>query len=553
MRYRVIYAAYGLVLLVALAVNYIVVVGDPGIAGLQVASRLTGRFFQTYCWLQLVAISFTVPPLVGGIIAGDRESGNLELFLASPLNNWEIVHGKLAIRLLHVAFLILAGVPVMSCAALLGGIDPRRLAAVIAVSFATMVLLSSLTLVVSLWSPRVQPAILRSYLLTILLFGGPFPLAFFSFVGGLPSFVKPLLDHALPVWLALNPFAVICTMWNGWPLGSSDVLRMAWNLTWMHLAISAVLVAWATAMLRRVHRRTPSKFRKLGFSPNFSWRFRVWENYPLLWKECFAEKSLRKLGFVGRTVVVMIFASVWGFAAWLVFIQTTWRLSDVCFQLAILGSFTASIGLMWVAVRGAGSVTSEKQRATWLSLLSTPQTLTEITFAKILGNVLACRGFFIFMAAIWWLMPLREASFAALMAAVCSCGMLAILMLAASTLGVASSLYCRTGVNAVVCTVMSGLFFAFGYIFLLIPFMQGPASDGWTVLMSGFVPLLLVGPYVFAGEWMMSGKVVSNEMLAPILLGPVGYVFASVFLASLLTANFSRLTGRMERKITEEW
>ena len=92
----------------------------------------------------------------------------LVYLLASPLSGAEIVLGKLAARLVNLVVLVAVGLPVVSLALFLGGIDPNAVWLGYATSFSTLYLVAGLSILVSTFSERPRDAILRAYLLELI-------------------------------------------------------------------------------------------------------------------------------------------------------------------------------------------------------------------------------------------------------------------------------------------------------------------------------------------------------------------------------------------------
>ena len=87
-------------------------------------AAFTAAFFATFGAMQLLAVLLIGPALAAGTIAQERERRTIEYLYATPLSNLEIVIGKLGGRVLQILGLVLAGVPVLALAMLLGGITP---------------------------------------------------------------------------------------------------------------------------------------------------------------------------------------------------------------------------------------------------------------------------------------------------------------------------------------------------------------------------------------------------------------------------------------------
>ncbi len=63
-----------------------------------------------------------------------------------------------------------------------------------------------------------------------------------------------------------------------------------------------------------------------------------------------------------------------------------------CQYAVFMSTFLCCCGLLLLTVRAAGSITSEKERDCWVSLISTPLEGGQIVKAKILGSLWSLRG-----------------------------------------------------------------------------------------------------------------------------------------------------------------
>ena len=118
--------------------------------------------------VQAIVILLLTPTFVAATIAEDRQRKVLVYLLASPLSGAEIVLGKLAARLVNLVVLVAVGLPVVSLALFLGGIDPNAVWLGYATSFSTLYLVAGLSILVSTFSERPRDAILRAYLLELI-------------------------------------------------------------------------------------------------------------------------------------------------------------------------------------------------------------------------------------------------------------------------------------------------------------------------------------------------------------------------------------------------
>lgn len=148
-------AAYALALLVALGLCYTDWSGD--------AARFAEAFAGTFFYCQFAAVLLVVPAYVGGMMAEERERGTLDLLRASGLSDREIVLGKLAARLVHVAGILLTGYPVLAAIALAGGVSPGRVLAETAGAGLTLVLVGAGAAFRAAGAPDGRSAVGRAY------------------------------------------------------------------------------------------------------------------------------------------------------------------------------------------------------------------------------------------------------------------------------------------------------------------------------------------------------------------------------------------------------
>src|SRR5262245_40173845 len=82
------------------------------------------RFYNLLAATQLALALLASPAATAGAFYLDRARGTLAQLLVTDLTAAEIVVGKLAARLVPLAGTVLCGVPLLTLAALLGGIEP---------------------------------------------------------------------------------------------------------------------------------------------------------------------------------------------------------------------------------------------------------------------------------------------------------------------------------------------------------------------------------------------------------------------------------------------
>ena len=116
---------------------------------LQALARAGASFFFALAGIQLSMVLLVAPAATAGALCQDRARGILAQMATTDLSDSEIVLGKLFSRLAPILALLACALPVVSLAALLGGIDGGALVGLFAVSAAVAVLGCALALSIS--------------------------------------------------------------------------------------------------------------------------------------------------------------------------------------------------------------------------------------------------------------------------------------------------------------------------------------------------------------------------------------------------------------------
>ncbi len=111
-------------------------------------ARMAQTFSTVMLVLQNVLIVMLSPIYFASVMAEERELGTLEMLAMTHLTDWEILLGKLGARVLTVASVVLAGLPMLAIVHLWGGVDMGSLVFHVA---ATLLLILSCA-GISLWA-----------------------------------------------------------------------------------------------------------------------------------------------------------------------------------------------------------------------------------------------------------------------------------------------------------------------------------------------------------------------------------------------------------------
>lgn len=164
------------VLLLTLTAFLVYEGSQAGSSSFDLASRTrVGRLvFESVVLIMTVLVLFFVPGLTAGAVAGERERQTLATLQVTLLRPRSILFGKIVAALAYLALLLVAALPVLAVAYLLGGIrvvDIGR--GMVAVAMVAM-LVATMVVAISAFAKRVQTATIMAYAFTAaLVIAGP--------------------------------------------------------------------------------------------------------------------------------------------------------------------------------------------------------------------------------------------------------------------------------------------------------------------------------------------------------------------------------------------
>ncbi len=222
----------------------------------QGSARGTARagfwFFSAITITQLALVMLVAPAATAGCFCRGAARGNLVHALVTDLTSAEIVLGKLLARLVPVLGLMACGFPVMTVAAMLGGVDPDAFLAGTLLVGSAAVLGCALGLAFSVWANRTDEALLATYAVLVAWIAACPGWLFFNRIGW--------LLYGPPDWLTgSNPVLVIATLPTSVTVGWIDVLLLVAGM----LAVSAAVTGLAIATLRASEAGLSSPARRL--------------------------------------------------------------------------------------------------------------------------------------------------------------------------------------------------------------------------------------------------------------------------------------------------
>lgn len=554
---------YGLLLLAALCMVYSEYWRPWRRGTVQESAMAASAYFGTFATLQLLGVVLIAPALAAGAIASERERRTIEYLFATDLSNWEIVFGKFMAALLRSVAFLLVGPPILSLAMWMGGVGIDRLLAVLLITLSTLVAVTALAVAVSVWSPKARQAVIRCYVALLILLLVP---AFLSVMlstlsGGLWQYPGRLqiplgaLHSAAEALFQANPFYVLARLMGA--TGRVGFWELLGPLLRDHAVLAAVCLVAAPWAVRRVHLRKSSAGVK-GPSAHTA-RCAVGDR-PMLWKELYAERMGNRLGWAGRLLMILLFASLAGFTLWYFLQALIHDRKDFEPYAITIAVIACSLTVLGVGARAATCVTAEKERDTWLTLVSTTLTPREIVLSKCAGAVSVALPLLFLLAALWIMtLALTPDYFIAIPPTLFS---LTTLVAFAAALGTWFSLWCQNSTRALGATLgtlvlLGGAYLPFvtcccGGIFFSQFIGTGPshlANFVWPHVFTPCGPYLLGLPSTLPSLLRYSGgdlfQIETVGFASSYLVGNLAYLVATFVLLQRATLGFDTLVGRV--------
>ncbi len=350
-------------------------------------------WFQ-FCATQLVAII-----MLSTSISDEIYNRTLGLLMTTPINSFQIVMGKLFSRLLQLMLLMAVSLPLLAIVRIFGGVPWDYVLSSICITFTTLLFVSSLSLLFSVFSRRAYLVIILTFIALGVIFGLlPF-IGFMLFQNTMSdndlvviiSHVNPYLTLAFTTDVMLNPRGWMRTQRFDWPVHCA-----------MMLAGSGVLLCWSVSVVRKVALGQVSG-RLGGFfgkkSSVGSTRRGPFDDPPrrvtgsaMLWKE------LRTPIFRRRKITAAIVISIV-----LMLLGLTYLLcarEDILEEQETQATYVAVLGglaMLFTIILPATTITSEKESRSWPILMATTLGDWQILVAKFLGIIRRTVPMWLFM------------------------------------------------------------------------------------------------------------------------------------------------------------
>ncbi len=252
----------------------------------------------------------------------------------------------------------------------------------------------------------------------------------------------------------------------------------------------------------------------------------------MLWKELIAPQSKVRLGFFGCLSLALLTVIALGTCVHaLVSVNQMYGYMGsgrwYLMQTAPFSDLIACVGGLAISARTASSITTERERQCWDSLISTPVEARDIVWSKILGGLYAARWLVALLAVMWGLGVLVDG--ALVVPLFFSLTTLLVVLFFGCALGVFYSAGGTSSLRAMGNTLGTLFFVGGGYLFCCVPLMfTGGGRDG-EVILALCIPFLVVFPLM---ETAMTSRSVNAPELTAYVVGNIAYLVGALILAA---------------------
>ena len=552
-----------------------------GLTGAAMA-RFAELFLLVFMAAQFVAVLVLTPAVVGSAIAGEKDLQTLDFLLATDLDKREIVLGKLAARLLGLVMLVLAGLPILAFTQFFGGIDPNLVLLGWGLLGLTMLSLSAVSILFSVYARRARTAIVMTYLAMALYLGLSYlaaeflpeaaDVASFGFTFEWDGLLYPInvqsVTDAVTAGNLLVALRALAAAWKQGATVAAVLPRLALDFALFHAVTAVVALLWAVARLRIAARNEKAV---ASAPPRRWWTWPSLDANALLWKEVAVDPGLRLPRTARLLVVALACASLFPAVAAMVHfhletlegpspgtleILTNNLRAEVQAWVKVTGTLVGCTALLAVAVRAAGSVSGERDRCSLDNLLTTPLNRDAILYSKWQASILAVRWIWLWLAVVW-AAGVGVGAVSPYALPLLAWGWFVYAMFAAN-LGLWYSTVSSTTLRATIYTLLTLLGAAFGHWLILgcyLPFFLFSANrkddfPEWLILFQtyGLTPPTALSALVFTMDDLRTSATTLNgraseglARLVSALLGVVAYGVAASMLWKVASARFGAL------------
>jgi ABC-type transport system involved in multi-copper enzyme maturation permease subunit len=534
-------------------------------------AQIAERYFDVFMVAQFITVVLLTPAYVGGAIAEEKDRKTLEFMLATDLLNREIVLSKLASRLANLALVVLTGLPILSILQFLGGVDPNLVLASFAVTAMTIAGQAGVSILCSVVCKRPREAVALAYLTVIAYYAVSLLLAL--------AIAADKDLAAMPIWFGEDPpsFAEAVEVYNKGNLvvlivgvkraGAIGALGTALPILVRDYAIFHGLIALGCSALAVGRLRRASLAESYGTPIKSRGRYRLWQrppvgSHPMLWKEIHCE-SIKRSPWVALVLIAILLVATF-LPAWLI-VWDHWKnfyqpvnhwnslAREMNVWLRIANTAVGCLMMLAVAVRASTSISSERDKQTFDTLLTTPLDSNSMLFGKWVGSLLSVRFGLILLVLIWAVGIVTGGLHVVALPLVIAA--LLVYTAFSTTLGLWFSTVCRSSLRAMTLTIVGLIGLTCGHWVLWLccaPVLRsGAGIEQLLKAQAGILtPPFVMAMFPFSSQDYEWGKPVvhqeTQEIAAYSFAGLVTWTTATMVLFLLTRVRFSAITHRRQ-------
>ncbi len=174
---------------------------EPQLLRPDLLPSFANSFFTSFVMLLMSAVFLLTPIYIATAIVEERERGNLDLLLVTPLTNREIVLGIMMSRLATLSLIMATGLPILSLLPFFGGVDPTWVLRGFAMAGGFMLVQGSISIYASVRAQNSLRAIVNVHLQSLALGAFCGPCLLYSSLYSPPSPWEPMYLLAISVGL----------------------------------------------------------------------------------------------------------------------------------------------------------------------------------------------------------------------------------------------------------------------------------------------------------------------------------------------------------------
>ena len=363
------------------------------------------RIFDALVIIQGVAAILLAPAMTAGAVAGEAQAKTLDELLTTELTASEVVADKASARLALVMTTIFAGFPLLMLTAEIGGLGPWAALAALGVTLSTAFFLAGLALIASTQSRSVRGALNATMTIGLSWLIVPGAVQVLLPRSGITGYSLSLWVEPINTWVAASsPFVAWMAIARGSVRSPEELGSLLGWMVGLQLVMGAIWVGLAAALLRPGARLRSGGYHPRGAPGESRRTLRPCTDDPMLWKEIDVPRLpalYRPAGMlIGLVLGILMIWSTLGYAtvAFREVLASGYGVAPVgsaravfLVYLRVVVTGIAVVYLLGVASDAAAGLTSERERDTWVSLITTPLTGREIVRAKVLGALWGIR------------------------------------------------------------------------------------------------------------------------------------------------------------------